>query len=121
MVARYREKTTLPSNCRATFYGKFKVIFTKWGGFAATCGVKERIAAPMTHDRPSQVPAAGCWRCWCGVRHGGQGRFQSTSLAYVRRRSAPGIVSEDSIIFREAFHDGFQRIGFLQVSELCDA
>src|SRR5260370_29817046 len=52
MVVRYREKTTLPSNCRATFCGKFNVHLHRVGWFAAKCGVKERIAAPMTRDHP---------------------------------------------------------------------
>jgi hypothetical protein len=27
-------------------------IFIVWGGLPQKCGVKERIAAPMTHDHP---------------------------------------------------------------------
>jgi hypothetical protein len=46
-------------------------IFTKWGGFAAKCGVKERIAAPVTHDHPDEVPVAACWRHGWRVRDGG--------------------------------------------------
>src|SRR5260370_35931011 len=104
MVGRYREKTTLTSNCRATFCGKFNVHLHRVGWFAAKCGVKERIAAPMTRDHPGlgagseglAVPVGrGSWRARQGPADFSGVRLMSGGRPTEVR---PGIPSEDSIM-----------------------
>jgi hypothetical protein len=112
MVARYREKTTLPSNCRATFCGKFKV-FTKWGGLPQSCGVKERIAAPMMHDHPGQVPAAGAGRA--GVACVVEGKAGSADFSGVKSDVVrPRHCQQNSIISekKQPFMMDFSASGF---------
>jgi len=60
--------------------------------------VKERIAAPMTHDHPGKVLAAGYWQHRCGCASVEGKAVPADFSGVCRPLFSPGIVSENSVI-----------------------
>jgi hypothetical protein len=91
---------------------------TKWGWRAAECGVKERIAASVAQGSSRLTAGSGMLTAVRGVRHGGQGRSQPTSLT----QFGSDIVSENSSISekKQPFMRDFSSSSFA-IRELYDA
>src|SRR5262249_25116362 len=120
MVDRYREKTTLPSNCRATFCGNFKLHLHQWGGAAAKWwGEKTQRGswdntAIRVNDGSGML--AGRMLCsswednsqlllWLGFGHCQQ-KLQDREL---QDRNSPQISGNDAVLDKDSAHRVLQQ------------